>query len=256
MQDHRSAGAAAAGAEGLAIGTRIAVKWDHGWEDGLVTAVRIDNKSKLRTYTITYDDGETHDDDLRKEADWRYLDAPPSAELQGGQQGAQGATRKRRGSGEVKGSDEAKGAGDGTEVRRTRHNLPIVAVAEGATEAHGDGAQAASATDATAADSDTSDDEPEQTWVSCDDCEKWRRVIDSQSLRSARRWRCSDNRDNRYSSCATPQAPCRGWGSGLGLGSGSGSRAAQRLPAPRPTSAPLPTGAARREHRRAPRAHP
>ena len=31
-------------------------------------------------YTITYDDGETHDDDLRKKADWRYLDALPSAE--------------------------------------------------------------------------------------------------------------------------------------------------------------------------------
>ena len=25
--------------------TRIAVKWDHGWEDGLVTAVRIDGQS-------------------------------------------------------------------------------------------------------------------------------------------------------------------------------------------------------------------
>ena len=208
MQDHRAGGAVAAGAgEGLTVGTRIAVKWDHGWEEGTVTAVRIDNTSKLRMcmYTITYDDGETHDDDLRKEADWRYLDAPPSAELLGGQQGAQGATRKRRGSGEVKGSGEAEGAGDGAEVRRTRHKVPAAVAAEGAAEAHGDGAQGTSATDATAADSDTSDDEPEQTWVSCDDCEKWRRVIDSQSLRSARRWRCSDNRDAGHSSCATPQ---------------------------------------------------
>ena len=56
MQDHRAGGAVAAGAgEGLTVGTRIAVKWDHGWEEGTVTAVRIDNTSKLRMcmYTIT-----------------------------------------------------------------------------------------------------------------------------------------------------------------------------------------------------------
>ena len=221
-----------------------------------MTAVGVDAKSKLRLYTITYDDGEVNDDDLRKDADWRYLDAPPSAELLGGQQGAQGATRKRRGSGEVKGSGEAKGeakgAGDGTEVRRTRHKVPAAAAAEGAAEAHGDGAQGSSAsaaaataaTDATtadtgAADSDTSDDdEPEQTWVSCDECEKWRRVTDSQSLRSARRWRCSDNRDNRHSSCATPQVRWRASGLGLGQWSGSGlglGRATRA--APRPSSA-------------------
>ena len=218
-------------------------------------------------YTITYDDGEVNDDDLRKESDWRYLDAPPSAELQGGQQGAQGATRKRRGSGEVKGSGEAKGeakgTGDGTEVRRTRHKVPAAAAAEGAAEAHGDGAQgssasasAAAATDATtadtgAADSDTSDDdEPEQTWVSCDECEKWRRVTDSQSLRSARRWRCSDNRDNRHSSCATPQVRAggsQGWvrvsGQWPGLGLGRATRAA-----PRPSSAMRDRAVASRWH--------
>ena len=218
-------------------------------------------------YTITYDDGEVNDDDLRKESDWRYLDAPPSAELQGGQQGAQGATRKRRGSGEVKGSGEAKGeakgTGDGTEVRRTRHKVPAAAAAEGAAEAHGDGAQgssasasAAAATDATtadtgAADSDTSDDdEPEQTWVSCDECEKWRRVTDSQSLRSARRWRCSDNRDNRHSSCATPQVRAggsQGWvrvsGQWPGLGLGNATRAA-----PRPSSAMRDRAVASRWH--------
>ena len=77
-----------------------------------MTAVGVDAKSKLRLYTITYDDGEVNDDDLRKESDWRYLDAPPSAELQGGQQGA---TRKRRGSGEVKGSGEAKGEAKGAD---------------------------------------------------------------------------------------------------------------------------------------------
>ena len=93
MPDHRAAGAAA---EGLTAGTRIAVRWDHGWEDGLVTAVRIDSRSKLRTYTITYDDGETHEDELRQQADWRYLDAPPSAQLPAGQPGV---TRKRRSSG-------------------------------------------------------------------------------------------------------------------------------------------------------------
>ena len=45
MPDQRAAGAAA---EGLTAGTRIAVKWDHGWEDGLVTAVRIDGHLSSR----------------------------------------------------------------------------------------------------------------------------------------------------------------------------------------------------------------
>ena len=233
---------AGAGAGGLVVGTRIAVRWAHGWEDGAVSAVRIDSKSKLHTYTITYDDGETHDEDLRKEADWRYLDPPPLTVSQGGQQDARG-TKKRL----------AKGARDGTE-RRTRHRqLPAAAAAEGAAEERGAGVQESSSTaddavaavaaaddddavaaaaagtaaagtaaadtaadtaaadddDTAAAAADTSDDEPEQTWVSCDDCEKWRRVADSQFLRSARRWRCGDNRDHRFSSCVTPQAIVR-----------------------------------------------
>ena len=77
---------------------------------------------------------------------------------------------------------------------------------------HGDGVQGptAAATAAPAA-TDTSDDGSEQTWVCCDDCKKWRRVSDSQSLRnllrapSGRPWHCRRNCDARYSSCATPQ---------------------------------------------------
>ena len=55
---------------------------------------------------------------------------------------------------------------------------------------HDDGVQgptaAAAATAATAA-TDTSDDGPEEKWVECDDCKKWRRVSDSQSLRNLNR---------------------------------------------------------------------
>ena len=90
---------AGAGAGGLVVGTRIAVRWAHGWEDGAVSAVRIDSKSKLHTYTITYDDGETHDEDLRKEADWRYLDPPPLTVSQGGQQDARGTKNPFAGGG-------------------------------------------------------------------------------------------------------------------------------------------------------------
>ena len=51
---------------------------------------------------------------------------------------------------------------------------------------------------------------PKQTWVSCDECEKWRRVVLATSgtkERVARRkaWKCGDNSDARYSSCDTPQ---------------------------------------------------
>ena len=87
-------------------------------------------------------------------------------------------------------------------ARWTRHT-PAAAQAAAAA-AHGDGAPPPQAGTGAGADSG-SDSDDEQTWVSCDACNKWRRVLDSQSLRSARRWRCSDNRDPRYASCATPQ---------------------------------------------------
>ena len=48
-------------------------------------------------------------------------------------------------------------------------------------------------------------DAAEQTWVQCEDCEKWRRVRGGQP--ASRRWRCQDNRDDaRHASCAVPQA--------------------------------------------------
>ena len=223
MQAHRAVDKAKVGTlEGsLVSGTRIATRWAHGWEEGTVTAVHIDRKTKLHTYTVTYDDGETHDEDLRKE-DARYLDPSPSAELRGGQQGVQGSKKRL-----------SQGSRDGTEVRRTRHRLPAAGGAAGAVgasaEEPGGGAPSDAGTTAATADAgsaaaaaavavvaaaagadaadaaDTSDDEPEQTWVSCDDCEKWRRVVNSQSLRSARRWRCRDNVDARHKSCAAPQ---------------------------------------------------
>ena len=88
-------------------------------------------------------------------------------------------------------------------ARWTRHTP----AAQAAAAAHGDGAPPPQAgTDGAPGPDSGSDSDDEQTWVSCDACNKWRRVLDSQSLRSARRWRCSDNRDPRYASCATPQA--------------------------------------------------
>ena len=46
---------------------------------------------------------------------------------------------------------------------------------------------------------------PEETWVMCDGCEKWRRVgtISTSGLASA--WRCEDNSDPRFASCEAAQ---------------------------------------------------
>ena len=55
-----------------------------------------------------------------------------------------------------------------------------------------------------AADADA-DADAEQTWVQCEDCDKWRRVRGGQP--TPRRWRCRDNRDDaRHASCSVPQA--------------------------------------------------
>ena len=67
-------------------------------------------------------------------------------------------------------------------------------------------ATAAAAAAAAAADADAdADADAEQTWVQCEDCEKWRRVRGGQP--TPRRWRCRDNRDDaRHASCSVPQA--------------------------------------------------
>ena len=41
-----------------------------------------------------------------------------------------------------------------------------------------------------------------QTWVSCDNCEKWRRVAHEPE---ADNWRCSDNPDTEHITCSVPQ---------------------------------------------------
>ena len=42
-----------------------------------------------------------------------------------------------------------------------------------------------------------------QIWVECAECNKWRRVppLSDENVK----WRCADNVDARYNSCATPQ---------------------------------------------------
>ena len=47
--------------------------------------------------------------------------------------------------------------------------------------------------------------DPEETWVMCDRCEKWRRVgtINTSGLASA--WRCENNSDPRFASCEAAQ---------------------------------------------------
>ena len=45
----------------------------------------------LPVYTISYDDGDIHDDDLRKKGDWRYLDESDEGKGEGGAIVAAGA---------------------------------------------------------------------------------------------------------------------------------------------------------------------
>ena len=52
------------------------------------------------------------------------------------------------------------------------------------------------------------DDEPtttEETWVMCDDCEKWRRVTVTSLRDCAKTWRCENNPDARFASCEAAQ---------------------------------------------------
>ena len=63
--DGRTVGTAAGALE---VGARVSIQWLSGWENGTVTAVLVDKKSSVHTYTIEYDDGETHNEDLRKES--------------------------------------------------------------------------------------------------------------------------------------------------------------------------------------------
>ena len=58
-------------AQAIAVGTRLAVLWTHGWEDGTVIKVTVRNGS--RRFTVAYDDGEVHDEDLLDPEEWRIL---------------------------------------------------------------------------------------------------------------------------------------------------------------------------------------
>ena len=62
--DGRTVGTAAGALE---VGARVSIQWSSGWENGTVAAVLVDKKF-VHTYTIEYDDGERHNEDLRKES--------------------------------------------------------------------------------------------------------------------------------------------------------------------------------------------
>ncbi|GMI78381.1 hypothetical protein HRI_001507400 [Hibiscus trionum] len=49
--------------------------------------------------------------------------------------------------------------------------------------------------------------QPDNAWVRCDDCHKWRRIPVSlvQSIDEAYRWVCGDNMDKAFSDCSIPQ---------------------------------------------------
>ena len=74
-----------------------------------------------------------------------------------------------------------------------------------ATAANTAAATADAAADAAANTFANAADAAEQTWVQCEDCEKWRRVRGGQP--TSCRWRCHDNRnDALHASCDVPQA--------------------------------------------------
>ena len=62
--DGRTVGTAAGA---LQVGARVSIEWSSGWENGTVAEVLVDKKF-VHTYTIEYDDGERHNEDLRKES--------------------------------------------------------------------------------------------------------------------------------------------------------------------------------------------
>ena len=58
--------------QALTVGTRLAVLWTHGWENGTVIEVTVGKGS--RRFTVAYDDGEFHDEDLLNPEEWRILE--------------------------------------------------------------------------------------------------------------------------------------------------------------------------------------
>ena len=50
----------------LGIGSRIVVRWQHGWEAGTISHVRhqLERGALVCTYTIVYDDGEVRAEGL------------------------------------------------------------------------------------------------------------------------------------------------------------------------------------------------
>ena len=46
------------------------------------------------------------------------------------------------------------------------------------------------------------DEQPALSWVSCDECQRWRRITLELTLE---KWCCNDNLDPRYNSCNVPQ---------------------------------------------------
>ena len=51
------------------------------------------------------------------------------------------------------------------------------------------------------------EDVQEYTWVQCDVCDKWRRILkkDARAIPKEDPWRCSQNMDVRFSSCQVPE---------------------------------------------------
>ncbi|KAK8961787.1 F-box protein [Platanthera guangdongensis] len=46
-----------------------------------------------------------------------------------------------------------------------------------------------------------------ETWVQCDACKKWRKLVDKQNLDTAAAWFCSLNDDPSHQSCSVPEEP-------------------------------------------------
>ena len=57
--------------QAITVGTRLAVLWTHGWENG--TVIKVTVRKDSRRFTVAYDDGEVHDEELLDPAEWRIL---------------------------------------------------------------------------------------------------------------------------------------------------------------------------------------
>ena len=204
----------------LAIGTRLAVKWTHGWENGTVTKVLVDRRSSVHTYTVMYDDGETHNEDLRKEVA-RYLEPPRKANelpkretrhsIEPSEEAPAAAPAEEEEEGETEGEeeedDEANEEGEGSSPESSATAPPPVSRLRKRKGDDPSGKDANERPDEEAA--PAAPPRPpakgKETWVACDACEKWRRIsVSARQLPST--WQCSDNPDKRFSSCKTPQA--------------------------------------------------